>query len=84
LAYRASSRRGYAPFALGILGATLALGGKFARTSDPLAYVGLAVLTIAALWNAWPRRAAQAPSCAHCAPREESMRNEARSKEVLS
>ena len=59
-------RRGYAPFALGLLGVLVALGGRFALGSDPAAYTGLAVLAGAALWNSWPRVAAHTSSCAAC------------------
>jgi mercuric ion transport protein len=82
LAYRASRRRGYAPFGLGTLGAALALWGKFGLTSDLLLYVGLAVLTVASLWNAWPRRATTASTCASCAPQVRRSKTEAHKLEV--
>ena len=70
LAYRARARRGYGPFCVGVAGAALALLGKFAVTSNPLLYVGLSVLGVAATWNAWPPQGSSPPSCANCAPQE--------------
>lgn len=84
LAYGASTRRGYAPFALGTAGAAVALCGKFALASDTLLYVGLAVLTAAAFWNAWPPRAAATGSCSACARQDQGTNTQAHTKEVLS
>ena len=70
LAYRAKTRRGYGPFVLGIFAVSIALIGKFAFLSDPLSYVGLAVLVGASLWNAWPRKVATVLSCPRCAQQE--------------
>ena len=66
LAYRARRRRGYLPFALGVVAAAVVLIGKFTFESDPAMYAGLAILIGASLWNTWPRRAAPAacPACA--------------------
>ncbi|MGH7966197.1 MAG: MerC family mercury resistance protein [Candidatus Binatia bacterium] len=68
LAYRARSRRGHGLLSVGIVGASIALAGKFALSSNPLLYLGLALLVGASLWNSWPRRAATRGSCAACAP----------------
>ena len=56
LAWRARSRRGYGPFGLGLLAAGLILGGKFAWSSNPLTYGGVALLVAASVWNSWPRQ----------------------------
>lgn len=57
LGYRARSRRGYAPFALGAAAAAIVLVGKFALDSDMALYGGITLLVGASLWNAWPTRA---------------------------
>ncbi len=58
LAYGAKSRRGYAPFAVGVLASAVALHGKFGLSSGPLLYAGLVLLAGASIWNAWPRKTA--------------------------
>lgn len=57
LAWRARARRGYGPFGIGLLATALILGGKFAWSSNALAYGGAALLVAASVWNSWPRRA---------------------------
>lgn len=81
LAWRAGTRRGYGPFALGCVGAVLVLADVFhlhpgagahahhaaAAHSHGMLWMGIAVMVSASVWNAWPRRAA--PAChaaAHC------------------
>jgi len=64
LAYRARERRGFGPSCLGLLGVVAAVIGKFAIPADPLVYLGVAALVVAAAWNAWPRR--RSGSCARC------------------
>lgn len=66
LAFRASRRRGYGPFAVGLAGAAIVLVGKFSYDSDPGMYAGLALLVAASLWNGWPRRQ-RADACPACA-----------------
>jgi hypothetical protein len=51
LVYHAKARRGYGPFALGMVAVSLVLVGKF-FFFDPLVYVGLALLMGASVWNA--------------------------------
>ena len=70
LVYHAKARRGYGPFALGMVAVSLVLVGKLAVFSALLVYVGLALLMGAALWNSWPHTAAATGSCAACAPQE--------------
>lgn len=55
LGYKASCRRGYGPLALGVVGALLLLAGKFYLEELYCSYVGVIVLVVAAIWNAWPR-----------------------------
>ena len=55
LAYRARLRRGYLPFALGLVAATAVVIGKFALESNSAMYAGLAMLIGASIWNTWPR-----------------------------
>jgi hypothetical protein len=77
----AGSRRGYGPFALGCVGAGLALADVFhlhpgdgahaqhaaAGHSPWMLWTGIAVMVSASVWNAWPRRAAAAcHATAHC------------------
>ena len=58
-------RRGYGPFALGLVAAILILWGKFSLESNVLAYAGVGLLISSSLWNSWPRRSAgQCPQCA--------------------
>ena len=68
LAFRARRRRGYWPFALGILAAGLILLGKFSLASNPVLYAGLGLLILASAWNSWPI----ASRCI-CAPATETL-----------
>ena len=56
LAFRATSRRGYGPFLLGLIAATGLLFGKFLWEFNPTTYSAIGLLVVASLWNAWPRR----------------------------
>lgn len=51
--YRASQRRGYRPFLLGIAGAGLLLAGELAVGSEVVTFSGVGVLIVASVWNAW-------------------------------
>lgn len=66
LAFRASRRRGYGPFILGLFSSAAVLVGKFAIESDPLQYAGLALLVGASIWNSWPKQAAAGDDCPQC------------------
>lgn len=66
LAFRARVRRGYGPFALGLVAATLILWGKFSLEVNVLAYAGVVLLISSSSWNSWPRPAAG--QCPRCAP----------------
>jgi hypothetical protein len=56
LAFRAERRNGYGPACIGCLAALLVLVGKFPMQSDPLTFGGIGALTVASLWNIWPRK----------------------------
>lgn len=56
LAYRASTRRGYGPFFLGVVSTLVILVGKFGYASDPAMWAGLSTLVVASAWNSWPRK----------------------------
>lgn len=56
LAFRAKSRRGYAPCALGLAAAAAVLVGKFLLVSDAMIGSGMVLLVAASIWNAWPRK----------------------------
>ena len=56
LGYRAGSRHGLAPMAVGLLSGITLLSGKFLWDLGWLSYAGVAGLLAAAVWNSWPRR----------------------------
>ena len=56
LAFRATKRRGYGPFVLGIIAALAVLFGKFLWEANTITYGAVGILVVASLWNAWPRR----------------------------
>ena len=56
LGFRASSRRGLWPFAIGVAAAALVLGGKFWLGSSATTYLGVGLLGAASVWNAIPKR----------------------------
>jgi mercuric ion transport protein len=68
LAFRANKRRGYGPFAVGLVAGSAVLLGKFAWESDLTMYSALGLLVIASLWNAWPLRdmPSEAATCPEC------------------
>ena len=66
LGFRASRRRGYGPFALGIAAAALVVIGKFHFDSDPATYGGVALLVLASVWNVWPKRTLPLAACPSC------------------
>ncbi len=71
LVWRAKTRRGYAPLALGMVAALIVLIGKFQFDSDAATYAGISLLVGASLWNSWPRRNPTAP-CPACVTGMES------------
>ena len=64
LGYRAGSRRGYGPLAVGAVAAGIVLFGKFKWESALAVYAGVALLVVSSLWNAWPRN--EPTSCSQC------------------
>ena len=57
LGFRATRRRGYGPFVLGVVAAILLLVGKFSLDMVPMLYAGIGLLIVASVWNSWPVRA---------------------------
>ncbi len=65
LAFRARTRRGYGPFAVGLAAAATVLLGKFGFDYDVAMYGGIGLLVAASVWNAWPvrRKDGGCPTC---------------------
>ena len=55
LLYKARSRRGYGPFALGAAASAILGFSKFLMGADLITYAAVGVLVLAGLWNVWPR-----------------------------
>ena len=55
LGFRASRRRGYAPFVMGLSASACIIAGRFVLHSDLVMYGGALLLLAASIWNAWPR-----------------------------
>ncbi|HFQ91177.1 MAG TPA: hypothetical protein ENK27_13980 [Desulfobulbus sp.] len=55
-AYRARSRNGYGPLAIGLAASVSIVVGKFSLALDPLVYGGAGILVLASIWNALPVR----------------------------
>ncbi len=66
LLYRASTRHGYGPFAVGSAAAAMVLLGKFKWESEALMYSGIGLLIIGSVWNAWPGRVIGTVPCPDC------------------
>jgi glutaredoxin len=56
LGFRAGRRRGFGPFAVGVVAAVVLVIGKFAIDSDVMVYGGIVGLVGVSLWNSWPTR----------------------------
>lgn len=54
LAYKARTRRGYLPFWVGLLSASIIVAGKYFALSDYVFYSGALLLVIASIWNNIP------------------------------
>ena len=63
----AKRRQGYGPLVAGVFASVAILIGKFLLESSPMMYIGVGLLVVASVWNAWPRRAATVV-CPSCAP----------------
>lgn len=68
LGFRARARRGYGPFATGVLTSGMVVVGKFVTDSPAAMYVGIAGLVAASFWNAWPQKTKAQRSCPACVP----------------
>lgn len=68
LSFRASKRRGYGPFLLGLVAAIGVLVGKFVWEFNPAIYGAVGLLILAPLWNTWPHRdtPSQEATCSDC------------------
>lgn len=66
LGFRAGTRRGFSPFILGMLGASVLLVGEFIMKVMPLMYTGGALLIAASIWNGWPRKKDALSGCPAC------------------
>jgi hypothetical protein len=69
LACKAKTRRGCGPLIFGIGASAIILTAKFIYNSDLSMYGGVAMLVIASLWNAWPRKTVVVDhkTCSTCA-----------------
>jgi glutaredoxin len=56
LGFRADRRRGYGPFAVGVLAAVLVIVAKFAWESGGMTYGGIVLLVGSSVWNSWPKK----------------------------
>ena len=56
LAFKASTRHGYAPLGLGVVAAGGVMLGKFEWDSSVALYVAVGLLIAASMWNAWPKK----------------------------
>jgi hypothetical protein len=69
LGFRASSRRGFGPFWIGLVAAACVTIGKFWLDSTVTTYTGVSLLVIASIWNAVPCRNTS-DFCPDCLPTE--------------
>lgn len=67
LAWRARTRRGYGPLALGVVGALLLWLGQFIVGNVVATVLGAVALAVAAAWNVWPQLDLSR-ACSACAP----------------
>ncbi len=59
LGFRATGRRGYGPFAVGLVAAILVVVGKFVLAASSLSYGGITLLIASSMWNSWPKKRAR-------------------------
>jgi len=64
LGFGARRRRGYGPLILGIAASAGLVAGKFLLDSEPVMYLGIAILIAASIWNAWPIK--RGSDCKYC------------------
>jgi lipopolysaccharide export LptBFGC system permease protein LptF len=60
LGFRASKRRGFGPFVVGLAAAVGLVVGKFVVDSNAAVYVSVAAVVGASLWNSWPKKSVPA------------------------
>jgi hypothetical protein len=63
IAFRAKTRRGYAPAIVAAFAGAALVIAKFAADWTAGTYVATAVVAGSAVWNAWPVRASACPAC---------------------
>ena len=56
LAWQGHKRRAYGPLLLGTIGSVALVVGKFQFDSRVALYIGVALVIVASVWNAWPRK----------------------------
>ncbi|VAW76052.1 hypothetical protein MNBD_GAMMA13-1620 [hydrothermal vent metagenome] len=56
LAWQGHKRRAYGPLLLGATGSVALVVGKFQFESRVALYTGVALVIVASVWNAWPRK----------------------------
>lgn len=60
--YKATTRRGYRPFILGLVAATGIVLGKFVLEMDLVLYTSVVLFVVVSVWNAWPQQQAVCPT----------------------
>lgn len=73
LGFRARTRKGYGPLAVGLVAAVVVLVGKFIFESDAAMYGGIGLLVAASVWNAWPKGMDSVGSCPKCVQQESAI-----------
>jgi len=63
LAYKGVKQKTWGPFYFGLAGSVLLVTGKYTFNSDALLYIGVVLLVIGSVWNAWPKKVCTAKSC---------------------
>ncbi len=66
LCWKATLRRGYYPFLLGLMASGAILIGKFVLDSNRVMYGGLGFLIFSSVWNACPRKKTLKTNCPQC------------------
>jgi lipopolysaccharide export LptBFGC system permease protein LptF len=72
LGFRATRRRGYGPFVLGVFAASLLLVGKFVLEIDLGTYGGIGLLIVASVWNSWPIKSVKSEPVQFAMPQDDS------------
>ncbi len=64
IGFRATRRHGYGPFVLSLISAMMIVVGKFILEWDVIAYLGVAMLVFASVWNS--RQHSHSSTCLAC------------------